>query len=369
MGQGAPQIPADLDPANPVGRVPPRRQVSPQSKNLRPRSESRFRDAPVAGPTHRTGCRRPRMSARALIRGLTSAIERETVVAKQQVGPSTGWPCATKTGAQMTGRLTIAGLCALCVLAFGGLAASAAFATNGTTGFTCTNAGGGQFSDAHCKEAKAGGSFAHTAIPQGTTTELSISNETTGGAAEPFKLKYRFPGGTSFQVTATGVSGTGWLTNAVAANGEHYMHGEATLTLTGVTAVGGCKAYTDSAEEGMPEAGVIHTEPLVLTTKGEGDSVRIEPKEGSVLARFYLTECLIEELSGTGSASGGIKGAPNGATVKYSHVTTTSDKTLSVSAPFSLGGAGVEGSLTLKAKDPRIGEDTYKPISPTTVET
>ena len=39
---------------------------------------------------------------------------------------------------------------------------------------------------------------------------------------------------------------------------------------------------------GKGEEGVIHTEPLKASTKGQGDELKFEPDEGTIFARFNL---------------------------------------------------------------------------------
>jgi hypothetical protein len=261
----------------------------------------------------------------------------------------------------MTARGAVTCLCALGALLAGAVPAHGAI--HGTTAFTCKEEkGGGSFADPHCKEAKSEGSYAHVAIVENTTTEISVSNETTGGSTQSFKYKYSMAG-IAFTLTATGVTGTGWMENSVSGE-EHYAHGEVALTFTGVTVSGpsGCKAYAHTGEGGMGEAGVITTDTLVVTTKGQGDALRIDPKEGNILARYFLTGCKLEALNGTDTVRGGIIGAPSGATLGISVEGLNGN-------PGTTSGGGAEGTLTVKAKNPNVAEDTYKPISPTTVET
>lgn len=265
----------------------------------------------------------------------------------------------------MTDRKTIVCFCMLCALAVSAVAAQGATAleVKGTTLFTCKKGAGKVFNDEHCKEATGGtGTFAHVAIGESTTTELSLSNETTASVTDPTIFKYG-AGGFSVTVTATATTGSGTITNKKAASGEHYVHGEFTLTHTGVTANHNCKVYTDIDAATMGEPGVIHTEPLTATTEGQGMALKIQPKAGNVLERFYLTECELPSLNGTYSITGSFNGVPNGATVNFSHAETTAAKTL-----FSGGTpVGIEGTLTLSG---RLNNLTgFTPVSFTTVET
>ncbi|HEX5608660.1 MAG TPA: hypothetical protein VFX45_01050 [Solirubrobacterales bacterium] len=276
----------------------------------------------------------------------------------------------------MHGRRVAVGLCMFCALLVGAVAAQgAAAATNGTTAFTCKEkkeAGGAGFSKAHCTKAdsvESGAKFEHVEIAKGTSTEISISNESTGGSTVPFLLKYSM-GGVAVPFTATGVTGSGTMENAIdAETGEHYSRGEGTLTFTGVTtSLPGCKVATDTSEGGIGELGVIHTEPLVMTTKGQGDALKVEAKNPLLVATFHLTGCTNSALNGTDSVRGSVKGVPSGSTVQFTHAASTAENSLEGALGTSTK-AGVEGSLTVKAKDPKIGGDEFKPISPTTITT
>jgi len=273
---------------------------------------------------------------------------------------------------------TIVSLCVLCAVLGGVLGAQTALgATKGTTAFTCKEKkepSGAGFSKAHCKKEDAvgtGAKYEHVGVAQNIATEVSGSNQTTEGASQAFILKYTMAG-VSFTFTATGVTATGSLENRLDASGEHYVQGEASLKFTGVTSsVTGCKVYADLGGE-TGEAGVIQTEKLLLTTKGQGDKVKIEPKVGEVLARYWQKECKVEALNGTDTVGGSLTGTPNGSTIQFNHAETTAANTLR-GTPETSGGigapTGMEGALTIQAKDPSIGGDTFRAISPTTVET
>ena len=105
----------------------------------------------------------------------------------------------------------------------------------------------------------------------------------------------------------------------------------------------------------MGEAGVIHTEALIMTTKGQGDFLKIEPKENLIFARSFLTECTNSALNGTDSIGGTVKGVPDGSTLKFTHAAVTTEGSLHGQLGTSTQ-AGVEGSLTLKGRDPKIAE-------------
>ncbi|MGV1048661.1 MAG: hypothetical protein ACOYD4_09095 [Solirubrobacterales bacterium] len=268
----------------------------------------------------------------------------------------------------MTGRRAIVGLCMLCALALSAMAApGATAASNGTTGFTCKEvaAGTGHFKGAHCKAADAGtgagANWDHVAIPENTTTEALISSEGTGGLVTPAKLKTTIAG-TVIELVAAKTRGEGWGTNAKdPTTGEHYGHGEGINTYSEVTESKlGCEVV------GLPGGkGVIQTKQLVGTTKGQGDSGKLTPKEGTAFAEFELKGCAV---AGTYKVVGSIKCIPDGTTITCSHEETTAQKTLRLQT--ALGPVvGVEVSTTYKGRDPNIEGDPFTPVAPTTVET
>ncbi|HSS33845.1 MAG TPA: hypothetical protein VLL27_11245 [Solirubrobacterales bacterium] len=265
----------------------------------------------------------------------------------------------------MTRRKTIVGLCLLCALAASALAAQGASASKGTTAFTCkkTEKGGAGFSKAHCKAADAVGSgaaYEHVAIAEGTQTEISGTNEKTGSNTEStpsVKLKNTLAGVT-YEVNVGKVSGLGTVTNAKdPETGEHYVHGTAKVTFEELTLnPSSCKV----------EGGKITSKELKVTTKGQGDFVKFEPAEGNVLTEYTITGC--PELNATWKMYGTVKCPADGATVICTHNTLTSEKTLREGSPVGAI-SGIEGSMTLSAKDPTAGDKEFTALSATTVET
>jgi hypothetical protein len=232
-------------------------------------------------------------------------------------------------------------LCALLVSAVAAQGASAA----GTTAYTCTSGSGSGFSDAHCKTfVGSGANFVHQSIANGTTTELTGSNETTGGAKTSTIFKFTLAGA-AFSMTVSTNTISGWMTNAEE-GGEMYAHGDGTSTKTGVTASGGCKVFTDPPKG---EEGVVHTEPIKGSTKGQGDAVKFEPTDGTVFARFILEGCTNAGQNGTYTVTGSIKSTSiEGATVNFTHADTTAQNTLKINGTIK---AGIEGTVTFKARD------------------
>ena len=154
----------------------------------------------------------------------------------------------------MTGPTTIIGPGLLCTLAISVIAAQGASAV-GTTANTCVSVEKGTsttvgFADAHCKTPAANDAtqlenvkVEDKSVPNSTTTESTFSNETTGGLTEA-ALRHSVQSGVEEEIKATGLHATGWVEHKES-GGEMYVHGEATLSLTGVTilrpAGKGCK--------------------------------------------------------------------------------------------------------------------------------
>ncbi|HEX5610832.1 MAG TPA: hypothetical protein VFX45_12165 [Solirubrobacterales bacterium] len=273
----------------------------------------------------------------------------------------------------MMGPRGLAGLCLLCaIVASACMAQSAVAATSGTTAFTCKEVGepNGGFSDAHCKSPKSGGKYKHVEIQENTQTELSISSETTSGESEIAVLKATIAG-IALQLQATSAQASGTVENKLDPSGEHYVHADSVTTYTGVKvatpAEKGCKVYTDKGGE-KGEEGVIHTNQLTTTTKGQGDAGVLSPKEGNVVATFIVDGCPapFTGLNRTYTINGSIKCSPEGATIKCVHANVTASGTLTLNGSVK---AGVEVNTTVKSKDPLIAGDTLKPLSQTTVET
>ncbi len=265
----------------------------------------------------------------------------------------------------MTTCRTIVGLCVLCAFAVSAFGAQgAAAASKGTTAFTCKKTGpGGGFTKAHCKASDAGsGEYSHVAIAEGTTTELKGTNANSGSetAETPIvKLKNKISG-FDYELQVEVAQGEGWATNAKdPVTGEHYVHGTATVSFTGATvtlpANKGCKV----------KEGKIETKPLLATTKGQGDFLKFEPAEGSVMAVYTVEGCSAAIVNGTWEVTGSIKCPVDGATVVCTHAETTEQGTLKGKGQQT----GVEGVLTLSAKDPEAGDEDFTPLSVTTIET
>jgi hypothetical protein len=272
----------------------------------------------------------------------------------------------------MRHRKTALGLGALCALLFGALGAqSASAAVAGTTAFTCMPViAGAQFSDAHCKTPTNGGvGFKHVEIPQDETTEVKGTNETTGGATEPAKLKTTL-GGVGVTLTATSFIFTGHLFNKLDETSgkakEHWVHITGKLHFTEATAnKPGCKVFAD--ENGTKGAeGTITSNELTASTTEQEHTFKVTPAEGNVLATFFIEGCENKAINGTYQLGGSVRTTEiTGATAKFEHANTTAQETLWVNNPVNT--AGIAGTITLKGRA-KLSEETT-PISFTTVET
>ena len=112
----------------------------------------------------------------------------------------------------------------------------------------------------------------------------------------------------------------------------------------------------------MGTLGVVKTEPLFATTRGQNHSLTFTPKTGTLFAKFYITNCSVPALNGTYEVTGKVTGVPDGATVNFKHEEVTKQGNLKTRGAAS----GLEGTLTLKGKDEAKGDLTYSPLSVTT---
>lgn len=272
----------------------------------------------------------------------------------------------------MNGRRAVVGLCMLCALLISAFAAQSASAVNGTTAYTCKKvaSGTGDFTKAHCTDADTGvGDFDHVEIAQDKTTEVEITSDKTDSETKEctnsvFKSTI---GGIGTTLTTCDVHGTGWMENKVEGK-EHYSVSHVTLTFTEVDVNhAGCNVWThteNAPPNEMGEKGVVHTKPLRVTTKGQGDSVKIEPTEGTVIARFWLTECNTAAFNGTYTVSGSLTCVPDGATIDCDHTAVTTQNLLKLNGAQK---AGQDGKITVTGRA-NSGEE-FTPLSTTTVET
>jgi hypothetical protein len=283
----------------------------------------------------------------------------------------------------MIGRRTIVGLCMLCALVFSALAAQgAAAATNGTTSFTCKAVGEGPigtkgFKDEHCKEPTenvagqlSNVKFEHVAIAENITTEATTTNAKTGPETKTATTAQyaEIIGGVEVEVQSTEITGSGTLHNVLDASGEHTYTGEGTLTLSNITVTkpAGKGCVLRAKQEG--EIGMVTTEKMTATSKGQGDRIKLAPSGATPFATFWL-ECTVIKvpaIEGTWEVTGSLTCPTEGATLVCTHTDVTTQGTLKGRA---LKVMGIQGKLTLTAKDKEIVGDVYRPISVTTVST
>jgi hypothetical protein len=264
--------------------------------------------------------------------------------------------------------------CALLVSAFA--AEGAAAETKGTTLFTCKRQANPAFNflDAHCKERSAGGAngfYEHISVSENTTTKVTLTSEQTKNNTTedtPAVLKATVAGSV-IELVAKKIHGDGGLENKKEGGGdpnpgEHFIHtGADSITLK----------YTEVTEKllgctvtGLPGgAGTIETKPLTVTSTGQADSLKIQPKEGTIFAEFKLEGCAV---ANTYKVVGSATCTPAGATLNCEHSAITAQKTLRLQS--ALGPvAGYEGSVTVKGKDETAGDKEFIPLSVTTVPT
>lgn len=83
------------------------------------------------------------------------------------------------------------------------------------------------------------------------------------------------------------------------------------------------------------------------------------------MTSYTLKGCVPESLNGVQEVTGSIKCPLDGATVVCTHTNTTEQGTLKERSFKS----GIDGTMTLSAKDTAAGDKEFTPLSATTVET
>jgi hypothetical protein len=265
-------------------------------------------------------------------------------------------------------------LCALAVSAFAAQGASAA--TNGTTIFTCREPVVGDvlvgtpFNKSHCKDedTEVGGKFRHVEVPENTTTEFTGTTENTAGEPTSSSLHAKILG-VDVEITSplahilyeNAASEKSWLTNAKdPTTGEHYFHGEATITYTEPV------VNKPEGKKCKVKGGVLTTNKLKFTTKGQiNHTIKFEPAAGTVIETFELEGCEIAGLNGKYELKGSVAGEADGSTLAFDRTKTTEQKTLTLRAQ----NAGLTGSFTITGTDKARGDSLYYPLSPTTAPT
>jgi hypothetical protein len=261
----------------------------------------------------------------------------------------------------MNGHRTVVGFCMLCALLISAVGAQSASAV-GTTTYTCVKGGGGgtTYNTAHCRPSDGAGEYSHKSIENGLTTETRQNNKDHNGTLIPGTLVSTVFG-TTVEMKVETVTGEGTSTNSEE-GGEMFSSGSATMTMSNITVVkpANCKVQTDGPGKEKGEDGVVHSEPLKATTKGQGDRVKLEPAAGTIFARYWMegASCPLKETTFT--LTGSVTSVPNGATGNFTEADTTAQNTLKLNGSK----AGVSGSLTSEGR--ANSSDTYKPITVTT---
>jgi hypothetical protein len=269
----------------------------------------------------------------------------------------------------MNGRRALVGLCMLCALLVSAFAAQSASAV-GTTAYTCVKGGTGgtgvKYTTPHCRPKDESGEYGHTAIANGTTTELTVNGkDEKGNSITGFLVSTAF--GATIELEGKSVTGTGQMTNSIE-GGEMIASGVGAITYTNVSVVKplNCKVKTDGPANEELEDGVIHTEALKTTTKEQGDRLKFEPVTAPTVARFWLvtdkgppaSPCPLH--TNTFTVTGSVTGVPNGATTEFTEADTTAQNTLKLNGAK----AGLSGSYTIEGR--ANPGDPYKPLSVTT---
>jgi hypothetical protein len=216
-----------------------------------------------------------------------------------------------------------------------------------------------QWSDAHCKDTSGTKKYGHLAFAKNTRTEKRWRLGTLFGN---WKLKATI-NGIATELVATEITGEGFLEN-VEEGGEEFSTGESTTTLSGISVAKpsgkGCKIYTDNGGT-KGEEGVIHTEPLLESTKGLANGEKFSPASGSVIGRFIIDGCegseALKGLNKTYEITGSMIGEPNGGETVFTHTATTSQGTLKINGSIA---AGIEAAFTRQGRDNNL--EDYKAL-------
>ena len=265
----------------------------------------------------------------------------------------------------MNGRKAIVGLCMACALLVSAVGAqSAAAAQTGTTAFTCSeSATTKSWSNAHCNGSVATKTWGHVKIEPNVQTELVGGP----GTSKPVQRLKATINGIATELTTESLTASGTMENK-ASGEEMWSEGSYTVTMTAVTvtkpAGASCVVSTDNGGK-AGEAGVLHSAELTATTKGQGDSVKLTPKSGSLFATYIMSGCkgtaALEGLNGTYTVNGSILGQPNGGETVFTHATTTEPETLLINGSIK---AGADGSSTPQAR--ANSTESYKALASTT---
>lgn len=209
----------------------------------------------------------------------------------------------------MSGHKTIAGILLLCAVGVLAFAAPSALAT-GTTAFTCAEGGGAKdFADAHCTSStKAGeGKFGHVSIANGASTELTLSNEKTGGettTALPSVLIGKIAG-VNVKVECKTLTGTGTLTNEEVGG---------TMRTTGNTLIEHSECSVVEPTTCSVKSPIIYDSKFATFQTEAKMGIEYTPRVGTQFGSFTLIDaagktCTIKNTFGI---NGSFEGTPGG---------------------------------------------------------
>lgn len=244
----------------------------------------------------------------------------------------------------MSRRRSALGTAVLFALALSAFTAASASAV-GTTAFTCAKTEtGATFKDGHCKEAGSGAGYKHVEITPEAPTEISLINTRTAEgttAAQPAKLEGTILGA-PVAIECSMLSGMGTLTNKTTAGGEMFIHGEAAVEFSG------CVVTKPAALGCVVKEEKITTKTLTGTTEGQGNAVKVTPKEGTTMFSVALEKCSVSGYNNTYPMTGTMKIPLSGATLSCTHAEITAQNTMK----FGGQKAGFSGSVTTGMNTP-----------------
>jgi len=263
-------------------------------------------------------------------------------------------------------RKAAIGLCALCALLAGLIAAQTASAI-GTTAFTCkekASPGGAGFSKAHCKPSDhvtSEATFEHASIANGVETELGISNSSTPLEPLPEFAMKTSVAGIEVELVSKLVSGSGVGGNVTPAELTHEVVATGTIVFSSaaLTKPAGCiLREKEGGSLGQVTTKKLRVHDVEMT-------LHFEPAAGEVFLEFFLEgpECP-EFLRGTKQITGSISTTGiEGATIRFSHLFTTGQATLHWGS--SKASIGLNGTLTIAGRAQGSG-GAFNPIGFTT---
>jgi hypothetical protein len=201
-------------------------------------------------------------------------------------------------------RVVAAGLATLCAVALGAILPSGALAvpTENNTAFTCveSEAGTGEFTDAHCATKGGTKAWKHVAIPVGESTQLTAAATSTWEFIVPL-------GGPEIIVKAPEVE----CLECMVENHEEEFNGKKWMDLQGTGRLRLSKVTTSLSSIGcvVANGGVVTSSPLKFTTTKAG-KLLVEPVSGIALFTVeWATGCSFSKLPFDGFFNSTLTGA------------------------------------------------------------